>query len=68
MDTLREWDVSPEEALASRVGVTFKAKVEDLLPFTRMESTVAIMNNYYVSQPSDVFRFETAQGCELPQL
>ena len=64
-DTLREWDVSPEDALASRVGVTFKATVEDLLPFTTMEVTIAIMNNYYVSQPSDVFRFVTQAGCEF---
>lgn len=64
-DTLREWDISPEEAMGSRVGNRFNATVKDLLPFTTVEVTVAVMNNYYVSPPSDVYRFQTDPGCEL---
>jgi hypothetical protein len=62
--TLREADISPEYALANRVGDTWKATIEDLLPNTNMEGTVAVMNNYYVAQPSAPFKFLTLPGCE----
>ncbi|KAK7102380.1 neuroglian-like isoform X2 [Littorina saxatilis] len=65
-DTLREWDISPEEAMESRVGNRFNATVEDLLPYTTVEVTVAVMNNYYVSPPSDVYRFQTDPGFPGP--
>ncbi|KAK7102376.1 neuroglian-like isoform X2 [Littorina saxatilis] len=65
-DTLREWDVTREEALASRVGTTFRARVEHLLPFTNMRATVAVKNNFFVSQPSDSVEFKTLPGFPGP--
>ncbi|KAK7486747.1 hypothetical protein BaRGS_00022031, partial [Batillaria attramentaria] len=65
-NTLREWNVSPEEALATRVGNTFKVRVEDLLPLTDMQINVAIMNNYYVSQPTDAINLKTTAGFPGP--
>ena len=62
--TLRDWNVGPEDAMESLVGQTFAARVEDLLPNTLMTATVAVMNNYYVSRPSDPYEFTTMDGCE----
>lgn len=64
--TLREWDVTREEALANRRGNEWNATVEDLLPNTRIEGTVAVMNNYYVAKPSAPFKFATQSGFPGP--
>ena len=63
--TLREWDVNPQDALAKRIGNTWRATIENLLPNTHIEGTVAVMNNYYVAAPSSPFKFKTKEGCEL---
>ena len=63
--TLRDWDMSAEVASASRVGVTYTARAEHLLPNTHMYFTVAIRNNFYVSRPSDRIAIKTDVGCEF---
>lgn len=64
MNTFCEKDVSLEDALKSRVGDTFSAIVENLLPFTNMEIQVAVMNNFFVSRPTDAIHFKTTIGCK----
>nr|KAG5695721.1 hypothetical protein BaRGS_004466 [Batillaria attramentaria] len=60
--TVREWNISAEEALETRVGNTFTGRVEGLLPVTDMQASVAIMNNFYISQPTDAVNFTTTAG------
>ncbi|PVD25027.1 hypothetical protein C0Q70_15524 [Pomacea canaliculata] len=61
-DTMREWNISPQDALASRNGIQFRTTVHDLLPMTTVEAQVSVMNNYYVSRPTDVVTFQTKAG------
>ena len=63
--SLQDWDVSSVDALALRVGDTFRATVPHLLPMTEYEATVAVMNNYYVAAPSVTFGFITVSGREF---
>ncbi|PVD25037.1 hypothetical protein C0Q70_15534 [Pomacea canaliculata] len=65
-NTLREWNVSPQDALASRVGRQFRATIHQLLPQTTVEAHIAVMNNYYVSRPTDVLTFQTKPGLPGP--
>ena len=50
--------------MASRIGNRFNATIVDLLPLTEVDVTVAVMNNFYVSQPSDIQNFKTEAGCK----
>ncbi|KAK7481944.1 hypothetical protein BaRGS_00026852, partial [Batillaria attramentaria] len=64
--TVREWNISAEEALETRVGNTFTGRVEGLLPVTDMQASVAVMNNFYISQPTDAVNFTTTAGSCQP--
>ena len=63
--TLREWEVSAKDASEGRLGETYTARVDHLLPLTNLYVTVAIMNNFYVSRPSDRIAITTEPGCEF---
>ena len=35
------------------VLIILQARVENILPFTRMEAQIAVMNHFYIGRPSD---------------
>ena len=56
--------MSAEDASDARLGKTYTARVDRLLPLTNLYVTVAIMNNFYVSRPSDRISITTEAGCQ----
>ncbi|GFS23806.1 neural cell adhesion molecule L1-like protein [Elysia marginata] len=59
--TAREVDFEPDE-IESLSGDTFRATVNKITPFTNMEAQVAVRNNFYIGQPSEIVRFLTEPG------
>ncbi|XP_012943169.1 neuroglian isoform X3 [Aplysia californica] len=63
--TIREEDIGPDSA-TNTTGNTFRARVENMLPNTRMEAHIAVMNNFYIGTPTDSVRFRTLRGFPGP--
>ncbi|XP_050412731.2 neuroglian [Patella vulgata] len=61
-DTYKEWDISADDALNNTVENKVTALVEGLPPFSNLEARVSVMNNFFVSPPSDIVRFQTKPG------
>ncbi|BFZ08082.1 hypothetical protein BsWGS_11121 [Bradybaena similaris] len=63
--TVREFDIGPDSQ-DNTTGNTFRARVDDMLPFTSMEAQIHVKNNFYISAPSELVKFRTKAGLPGP--
>ncbi|XP_055958104.1 neuroglian isoform X1 [Patella vulgata] len=64
--TVREYDISAAEAKKYAQGNKVIAVIKNLLPYIYIEARVSVMNNFFVSRPTDVIRFQTLPGVPGP--
>ncbi|KAK6177079.1 hypothetical protein SNE40_015257 [Patella caerulea] len=62
IETYTEWDISADDALKNAVGNKVTALVKRLPPFSNLEAIVSVTNNFYVSAPSNILKFQTKPG------
>ncbi|CAG5124473.1 unnamed protein product [Candidula unifasciata] len=65
-DTIREYNVPPEVVLGNSTSNIFKARVPNLMPNTHLQARVAVLNNFFVSRPSETISFVTPPGLPGP--
>uniref|UniRef100_A0A2C9KWE9 Neuroglian n=1 Tax=Biomphalaria glabrata TaxID=6526 RepID=A0A2C9KWE9_BIOGL len=63
--TVREQDVGPD-VVKNATGNTFTARVENMVPNTKMEAQIAVLNNYFIGVPTETVRFTTQPGFPGP--
>ncbi|CAL1532139.1 unnamed protein product [Lymnaea stagnalis] len=63
-ETIRDVDVRPGDL--SPQGDTYNVTFRHLIPNTRLEARVALLNNFYVSAPSESVTFTTPPGLPGP--
>ncbi|KAI8742890.1 neuroglian, partial [Biomphalaria glabrata] len=59
--TVREQDIGPD-VVKNATGNTFTARVENMVPNTKMEAQIAVLNNYFIGVPTETVRFTTQPG------
>ncbi|BFZ07496.1 hypothetical protein BsWGS_10534 [Bradybaena similaris] len=61
-ETIREYNVPPEDVLGNDTSNTFRARVPNLTPNTHLQARVTLLNNFFVSKPSETISFVTPPG------
>ena len=65
-DDEEEEDVGGGSRKKRQTGNTFSARIDNMLPNTRMEAHISVRNNFYIGPPSDVAKFRTEAGFPGP--
>lgn len=65
-ETIINIDLPPAEFDMTTTVDTFSARVHHMKPNTALEARVAVLNNFYVSQPSEVIGFDSLPGLPGP--
>ncbi|XP_059160211.1 neuroglian-like isoform X2 [Physella acuta] len=65
-ETIREVDVRPKDLDLDGPADVFKASVTHMMPNTPVEARISVLNNYFVSAPSDTLKFRTPPGLPGP--
>ncbi|XP_055880517.1 neuroglian-like isoform X3 [Biomphalaria glabrata] len=63
-ETIRDVDLRPDD-LENQFNI-YNASIKHLMPNARLEARVALLNNYFVSAPSETIQFSTPSGVSGP--